>query len=71
MGFNDQVIGDTLFGDGGDTTTPVVSVETFPADALCGWRDCDICGFTYRIRSLIKLKDGSYVCSRDFDQEVR
>jgi hypothetical protein len=38
-------------------------------DALCGWRDCDICGFTFRKSELITLADGSMVCIRDRDEE--
>ena len=39
------------------------------ADNLIGYRDCDVCGFTYREYELQRRWDGALVCKWDWDNE--
>ncbi len=45
----------------------MADIDGEEADALLSYYDCDICGFTFKKHELIRTKQGSFVCEKDYD----
>lgn len=53
----------------GNVSFTFYSPPNYTPDSLIGIYECDICGFDFRKRDLIKTRDGKMVCKRDYDLE--